>query len=107
MSKGKALVVGTNVSKSLSPTIFNYWFKKYHIDAEYGYKEIKEENFDKEIKPMLKEDKLCGLNITAPFKEKIISHLDVLENHSIQIGAVNCVSKVEKRPVSLEEESFP
>ena len=86
MSKGRALVVGTNVSKSLSPTIFNYWFRKYRIDAEYGYKEIKEESFDKEIKLILKEDGLRGLNITAPFKEKIIFHLDVLEKHSIQIG---------------------
>ena len=55
MSKKKAFVVGANVSKSLSPTIFNYWFKKYHIDAEYGYKEIKEENFDKEIKLILEK----------------------------------------------------
>ena len=96
MNKRRAFVVGTNVSKSLSPTIFNYWFGKYCIDAEYGYKEIKEEAFDKEIKSILKEDGLCGLNITAPFKEKIIPHLDVLEKHSIQIGAVNCVSKIEK-----------
>ena len=96
MSKKKAYVIGTNVSKSLSPTIFSYWFGKYRIDAEYGYKEIKKENFDKEIKLILKEDGLCGLNITMPFKEKIIPHLDVLENHSVQIGAVNCVSKTEK-----------
>ena len=44
MSKKKAYVIGTNVSKSLSPTIFSYWFGKYRIDAEYGYKEIKKEN---------------------------------------------------------------
>ena len=96
MSKGRAFVVGSNVSKSLSPTIFNYWFGKYRINAEYGYKEIKEESFDKKIKLILKEDGLRGLNITAPFKEKIISYLDVLEKHSIQIGAVNCVSKTGK-----------
>ena len=96
MNKRRAFVVGTNVSKSLSPTIFNYWFKKYHIDAEYEYKEIKEESFDKEIKLILKEDGLLGLNITTPFKEKIITHLDVLEKHSTQIGAVNCVSRTDK-----------
>ena len=31
MSKKKAYVIGTNVSTSLSPEIFNYWFKKYKI----------------------------------------------------------------------------
>ena len=50
MSKKKAYVIGTNVSKSLSPTIFNYWLRKYRIEAEYRYKEVKEANFDKEIK---------------------------------------------------------
>ncbi|HJO13388.1 MAG: shikimate dehydrogenase [Pelagibacteraceae bacterium] len=97
MSKARAFVVGTNVNKSLSPTIFNYWFEKYRISAEYKHKEIKEENFDKEIKLILKDDKLRGLNITTPFKEKIITHLDVLEKHSVQIGAVNCVTKTEKK----------
>ena len=29
----KAYVIGKNASKSLSPTIFNYWFKKYNINA--------------------------------------------------------------------------
>jgi shikimate dehydrogenase len=95
MSKKKAYVIGTNVSKSLSPMIFNYWFNKYHIKAEYRYKEIKEGSFDKEIKTILEEDGLCGLNITVPFKEKIIRHLDTLDKHSAQIGAVNCVSKIE------------
>ena len=96
MSKKKAYVIGTNVSKSLSPTIFNYWLSKYRIEAEYGYKEITEENFDREIKSTLEEDGLCGLNITIPFKEKIIQHLDILDKHSAQIGAVNCVSKIDK-----------
>ena len=58
MSNKKAYVVGSNVSKSLSPTIFKYWFNKYNIDAEYGYIEVKEEmgffkhvfNFDEESK---------------------------------------------------------
>ena len=29
----KFFVIGNKVSKSLSPTIFNYWFKKYNIDS--------------------------------------------------------------------------
>ena len=93
----KAYVVGTNVSKSLSPTIFNYWFKKYNIKAEYNYKEIKEKNFDKDIKNLLKESDLCGFNITIPFKEKIIKHLDVIDKHAQLIGAVNCVSKEKEK----------
>ena len=80
MSKKKAYVIGANVSTSLSPVIFEHWFKKYDVDAEYGFIEIKEENFDKEIKPILKEDGLVGLNITMPFKEKITPYLTSVES---------------------------
>tara|TARA_B100001123_G_C15112301_1_gene947957 strand:- start:290 stop:1084 length:795 start_codon:yes stop_codon:yes gene_type:complete len=96
MNKKRACVIGTNVSKSLSPLIFNYWFKKYNIDAEYFYKEIEEKNFKKEIKKLFKEEDLCGFNVTIPFKEKIIQYLDSIDKHSKIIGAVNCVSKSEK-----------
>ena len=71
MSNKKVYVIGTDVSTSLSPMIFKYWFDKYNIPGEYEYIEIKENNFHKEIKLILKEDNLCGLNITIPFKEKI------------------------------------
>ena len=45
----KAYVVGTNVGKSLSPLIFNHWFRKYNINAVYKHKTIKKANVEKEI----------------------------------------------------------
>ena len=87
-----AYVVGSNVKTSLSPTIFKYWFNKYGVEGKYFYKEIKKEKFDEEIKKTLKEKNLCGLNITTPFKEKIIPHLTKTDNHATSIGAVNCVT---------------
>ena len=45
----KLYVVGNKASKSLSPTIFNYWFKKYNIKANYGYLELTEKNFHNKI----------------------------------------------------------
>ena len=92
MSTKKAYVVGTRVDKSLSPLIFNYWFKKYKIKARYEFKVIKENNFNKEIKEILKEKNLCGINITIPFKEKIIKKMDKLDRASKAIKAVNCVT---------------
>lgn len=92
MKTKKAYVIGNNVSRSLSPTIFKYWFDKYKIDAEYRFIEIKEENFDKEIKLIFKKDGLCGLNVTTPYKERIIPHLTRIDKHATKIGAVNCVT---------------
>ncbi len=92
----KAYVIGKNASKSLSPTIFNYWFKKYKIKGEYGFKEINEIDFNSAIHTILKEKNLCGLNITIPFKEKIIKHLHSIDKNAEQIGAVNCISKTKE-----------
>ena len=88
----KIYVVGNRASKSISPTIFNYWFKKYNIKASYGYLELTEINFHKKIMQVLEKKDTLGLNITIPFKNKIIKHLDKLDTHAKNIGAVNCVT---------------
>ena len=92
----KAYVIGKNASKSLSPTIFNYWFKKHNIEGEYGFKEIDESSFNNIIPAILKEKDLCGLNITIPFKEKIMGYLHSIDKNAKQIGAVNCISKTDE-----------
>ncbi len=92
----KYFVVGNKSSQSLSPMIFNYWFKKYKIKAEYRYLELNNKNFSKEIHKTLTNNETGGLNITIPFKKKIIKHIDRLDTHSKKINAVNCVSKKTK-----------
>tara|TARA_B110000116_G_C16799515_1_gene569293 strand:+ start:437 stop:1258 length:822 start_codon:yes stop_codon:yes gene_type:complete len=91
----KAYVVGNNTSKSLSPIIFDYWFKKYQINGKYNYIEIKENNFNKEIKHILLKKDLCGINITIPYKERVTSFLSEIDTHSQTIGAINCITKKE------------
>ena len=88
----KLYVIGNRASKSLSPTIFNYWFKKYNIKARYGYLELTEKNFHRKIKEVLKKKDTLGLNVTIPFKKKIIKHLGKIDTHAKNIGAVNCVT---------------
>ena len=88
----KFYVVGNKTSKSLSPTIFNHWFKKYNIDAKYGFLELSPKNFDKKIKAIKKQKDVYGFNITIPFKQKIIKHSDLLDSHSKKIKAVNCLA---------------
>ncbi len=92
MKNNKALVIGSNASNSLSPLIFNYWFLKYSIAGEYGFVQIKKEKFQSKIKKIIKQKNICGLNVTIPFKEKIIPYLDELDEHSRGIGAVNCIT---------------
>jgi shikimate dehydrogenase len=39
---------------------------------------------------------LCGLNITIPYKEKVIPYLDNLSEKAQKIGAVNCIKFTKK-----------
>ena len=88
----KFYVIGSNSSKSLSPTIFNYWFSKYKIKASYKHLQLNNKNFDIKIKEILQDKNLVGLNITIPFKQKIMKHIDRLNKHSREINAVNCLT---------------
>ena len=85
-------VIGNKTSQSLSPLIFNYWFKKYKIKARYGFLQLSKKNFEKKIKEILKDKNIYGLNITIPFKQEIIKHVDYLDKHAKKINAVNCIS---------------
>ena len=101
--KKKAFVVGTNTKESLSPHIFNYWFKQKEINAEYFFREIKIENFDKEINTILKDKDVCGFNVTMPFKESIGDKLSGLNYHAEKIGAVNCVTREENKWIGKKQ----
>jgi len=88
----KFYVVGNKTSKSLSPTIFNHWFKKYNVDAKYDFLELSVKTFDKKINEIKKEKDVFGINITIPFKQKIIKHSKILDKHAKKIKAVNCLT---------------
>ncbi len=85
-------VIGDQASKSLSPLIFNHWFKKYNIQAKYSFLEVTKKNFDREIVQKLNDTNTHGFNVTIPFKKDILKHLDNKNIHAQKIGAVNCVT---------------
>ena len=85
-------VIGDKASKSLSPLIFNHWFKKYNMQAKYSFLEVTRKNFDSEIVKKLSNKNTQGFNVTIPFKKDIIKHLDNKNTHAQKIGAVNCVT---------------
>ena len=86
----KYLVVGNPIDHSLSPKLQNYWLNFNNIEAIYG----KLQAFDEDLKELcksIKNGKLNGLNITVPFKKKIIPHLEVLSGHALRTQSVNTV----------------
>ena len=72
-------IIGNPIKHSLSPVLHNYWFNKYKIDASYSIIETTENNLEVIVKK-IREKELSGLNVTLPYKQKIVPYLDTLIN---------------------------
>ena len=86
-------LIGESLRHSFSPQIHCEIFKMLGIEGEYRLFELKEE----ELKPALlkyKEQGIKGLNVTVPYKIKIMPYLDVISEEAEKIGAVNTISLV-------------
>ena len=87
-------LVGYPLGHSFSKNYFNDKFEVEGIDAEYVNFEIS--NIDDFQEVLDSNPELRGLNVTIPYKQKIIPFLDEVSKEALEIGAVNVV-KVEKR----------
>ena len=75
-------VIGEHLKHSFSPEI--------HAqigDYEYEIKEIEPQK----LEAFIKEKNFCGINVTIPYKEKVIPFLDYVDPPALEIGAVNTV----------------
>lgn len=82
-------LIGYPLVHSFSISYFNEKFKNENIDAVYENYEIPSIEHLPEILETTPE--LCGLNVTIPYKEKVISYLDSLSPEASEIGAVNVI----------------
>ena len=83
-------LIGKHISYSFSKSHFSAKFENENLPFTY-------ENFDiesiEEFPKLLKTNKnLVGLNVTIPYKEKIIPYLDDLSKKASKIGAVNTIT---------------
>ena len=81
-------IIGNPIKHSLSPVLHNYWFEKYKIDAHYSIIDT-EENKLVDIATKIKQRDFRGINVTLPYKQKIIPYLDVLVNDAELTTSVN------------------
>jgi len=82
-------LVGKTLSHSFSKDYFQKKFAELHIQDTY-------ENFElssiEEIKRLLSDESLSGLNVTIPYKEAVIPFLDVLDPIAKAISSVNTIA---------------
>ena len=81
-------LIGYPLGHSFSKKFFTEKFEKEEIDAFYNLFEL-----DDVLKftQLTKDIELSGLNVTIPYKEKIIPFLNDLDDTAAKIGAVNVI----------------
>ena len=75
-------VIGEHLKHSFSPEIHSQIG-----DYDYIIKEVEPEN----LEAFIKEKDFLGINVTIPYKEKVIPMLDYVDPAALEIGAVNTV----------------
>ncbi|MBE3037054.1 MAG: shikimate dehydrogenase [Candidatus Atribacteria bacterium] len=83
-------VIGKNIENSLSPLIHNQIILKHSLNFCYLPFQVAETNLGKAIQG-IKALNIRGVNITFPYKEKVIKLLDEVEESARRIGAVNTI----------------
>lgn len=82
-------LIGYPLEHSFSISYFNQKFEDEGIDAQYENFEI--QSIESLMEVIDSTPNLRGLNVTIPYKEKVISYLDTLSPEARAIGAVNVI----------------
>ena len=86
----KYFVIGNPIEHSLSPVLHNYWIKENNIEANYDKKKLEEFELG-DLIFKLKKKQIDGLNVTVPFKNKVIKYLDKL---SLEVETTDSVNTI-------------
>ena len=87
-------LIGFPLTHSFSQKFFTDKFERENIHAEYLNFEI--ENILQIREVLLFNQRLRGLNVTIPYKEKVLPFLDEISPEAAKIGAVNTIKVVRR-----------
>ncbi|MCD4780596.1 MAG: shikimate dehydrogenase [Candidatus Omnitrophica bacterium] len=91
-------LIGYPVNHSLSPLMHNTAFNFLEVKAEYQLFSLKEEELEGFFKALKEEDSpVFGLNVTVPYKEKVLDYIDTMTPFAQKVQAVNTIVINNKR----------
>ena len=100
-------LIGYPLVHSFSKKYFNEKFDNENIkNVSYQNYELKNIN---ELKSLIKRNSdLRGLNVTIPYKEKVIKYLDKIDEKYLNIGAVNVIKIIDNKlfAINTDYEAF-
>jgi shikimate dehydrogenase len=84
-------LLGHPVNHSLSPQIHNKWYKEEKLPIKYELFDCPPEKLTSFFSSW--PEKLLGLSVTIPHKEKVAQFLDSISSEAKIIGAINTIVK--------------
>ena len=100
-------LIGYPLVHSFSKKYFNEKFDNENI-KNVSYQNYELENIN-ELKSLIKRNSdLRGLNVTIPYKEKVIKYLDKIDEKYLNIGAVNVIKIIDNKlfGINTDYEAF-
>jgi shikimate dehydrogenase len=83
-------LIGQSLAHSISPVIHKIIFDRMDISACYHLLEVEEYMLEDTVKDLMSVGSI-GVNVTIPYKIKIMKYMDELAPEAEAIGAVNCI----------------
>lgn len=85
-------IIGNPLNHTLSPLMHNAAFKTLKVNAVYKPFPLEEDELNLFMEDLKEEDNpIFGLNVTIPFKEKVLPYLDGINAFAEKVGAVNTI----------------
>lgn len=88
-------LLGKNINYSFSPILHKEIFEVLKKNYDYSLIDIERDKIENLIND-IRKNKLQGINVTIPYKEEIMPHLDYITPKAKKIGAVNTVYRDNK-----------
>jgi shikimate dehydrogenase len=84
-------LLGNKLTHSFSVSYFSDKFEREGLNGQLEYRNFEIPTLDQFINLVETERQLFGLNVTIPFKEKIIPYLNNVDEIAAETGAVNTI----------------
>ena len=89
-------LLGNPVEHSLSPAMQNAAFQYLRLRWVYAPLAVDPQQIGQVI-GILRSSNVRGANVTIPFKEAVISHLDQVDDHAVWLGSVNTIYRKDEK----------
>jgi shikimate dehydrogenase len=88
----RVALIGAGIGGSLSPALHEH--EAFCLGLKYAYRVLDTDELDSDVGELLaqaREAGFDGLNVTHPWKQAVLEHLDEVSDEAAALGAVNTV----------------